>query len=99
MRINGSNHLDEIKRNNKPVIFDPAVYYGDRETDIAMTLLFGGFSQEFYESYNSIWPVSSGFNIRQDLYNLYHVINHLNIFGISYLLQSENLLDKLILKL
>ena len=85
--------------NNKPVIFDPAVYYGDHEADIAMTLLFGGFSQEFYESYNSIWPVSSGFNIRQDLYNLYHVINHLNIFGISYLLQSENLLDKLILKL
>ena len=83
----------------KPVIFDPAVYYGDREADIAMTLLFGGFSQEFYESYSSVWPISPGFNIRQDLYNFYHVLNHLNIFGISYLLQSENLLDKLILKL
>ena len=85
--------------NNKPVIFDPAVYYGDRETDIAMTLLFGGFSEEFYESYNSIWQTSPGFSIRQDLYNFYHVINHLNIFGNSYLLLSENLLDKLILKL
>ena len=85
--------------NKKPVIFDPAVYYGDREADIAMTLLFGGFSEEFYESYNSIWQTSPGFSIRQDLYNFYHVINHLNIFGNSYLLLSENLLDKLILKL
>ena len=85
--------------NKKPVIFDPAVYYGDREADIAMTLLFGGFSQEFYASYSSVWPVSPGFNIRQDLYNFYHVLNHLNIFGSSYLLQSENLLDKLISKL
>ena len=85
--------------NNEPVIFDPAVYYGDRETDIVMTLLFGGFSQEFYESYNHTWSMSSSFNTRQDLYNLYHVINHLNIFGTSYLTQSENLLDKLTLKL
>ena len=85
--------------NNEPVIFDPAVYYGDRETDIAMTLLFGGFSQEFYESYNHTWLMSSSFNTRQDLYNLYHLINHLNIFGTSYLTQSEKLLDKLILKL
>lgn len=85
--------------NNKPIIFDPAVYYGDRETDIAMTLLFGGFPQEFYESYNHTWPMSPNFNTRQDLYNLYHVINHLNIFGTSYLLQAENLLDKLISKL
>ena len=85
--------------NNKPIIFDPAVYYGDRETDIAMTLLFGGFPQEFYESYNHTWSMSPSFNTRQDLYNLYHVINHLNIFGISYLPQSENLLDKLISKL
>jgi fructosamine-3-kinase len=84
---------------NEPVIFDPAVYYGDRETDIAMTLLFGGFPGGFYKSYNKAWPLSEGFKNRQDLYNLYHVINHLNIFGQGYLSQAENLLDKLVQKL
>ena len=84
---------------NEPVIFDPAVYYGDRETDIAMTLLFGGFPGGFYKSYNEAWPLSEGFKNRQDLYNLYHVINHLNIFGRGYLSQAENLLDKLVQKL
>ena len=85
--------------NNKPVIFDPAVYYGDRESDIAMTYLFGAFPQDFYSSYNKTWPLANGFEKRKNLYNLYHVLNHLNIFGFSYLQQCENLLDNLIQKL
>jgi len=85
--------------NNEPVIFDPAVYYGDRESDIAMTYLFGGFPQDFYSSYNKTWPLANGFEKRKDLYNFYHVLNHLNIFGFSYLQQCENLLDNLIQKL
>ena len=85
--------------NNKPVIFDPAVYYGDRESDIAMTYLFGAFPQDFYSSYNKTWPLANGFEKRKNLYNLYHVLNHLNIFGFSYLQQCENLLDNIIQKL
>jgi protein-ribulosamine 3-kinase len=68
-----------------PVIFDPAVYYGDREADLAMTELFGGFPGEFYASYNEAFPLPSGYDVRKNLYNLYHLLNHLNIFGGSYL--------------
>ena len=68
-----------------PVIFDPAVYYGDRETDIAMTELFGGFAPEFYSAYQAEWPVEKGYPSRKHLYNLYHLLNHLNLFGRSYL--------------
>jgi len=78
------------------VIFDPACYYGDRETDIAMTHLFGGFSHDFYAGYESEWPLHEGFAQRKDLYNLYHVLNHLNLFGGSYLAQALNLLDRLL---
>ncbi len=69
----------------KPVIFDPAVYYGDRESDIAMTKLFGGFSAEFYSAYEESWPLAAGSQRRILLYQLYHVLNHLNLFGQSYL--------------
>ena len=65
----------------EPVIFDPAVYYGDREADIAMTELFGGFPREFYVAYEAAWPLDPGYRRRQDIYNLYHVLNHLNLFG------------------
>jgi fructosamine-3-kinase len=67
-----------------PVIFDPAVYYGDRETDLAMTRLFGGFGAAFYESYQAAWPLEDGSAQRQELYRLYHILNHLNLFGGSY---------------
>ena len=68
----------------QPVIFDPAVYYGDRESDIAMTKLFGGFSTEFYRAYENAWPLAAGSKKRILLYQLYQVLNHLNLFGQSY---------------
>ncbi len=68
----------------EPVMFDPAVYYGDRETDIAMTMVFGGFGRAFYEAYESSWPMAAGHEQRLKLYQLYHILNHLNLFGHSY---------------
>lgn len=79
-----------------PVVFDPAVYYGDRETDLAMTELFGGFSANFYASYQNNYPLDSGYKTRKTLYNLYHILNHLNLFGGGYLTQSERMLDALL---
>ena len=79
----------------QPVIFDPAVYYGDREMDIAMTKLFGGFGAEFYAAYESSWPLQDGHQERQHLYQLYHVLNHLNLFGSAYLGHAVRLLEKL----
>jgi len=80
----------------EPVIFDPATYYGDRETDIAMTKLFGGFGSGFYAAYNEAWPLDAGFQRRCDLYNLYHVLNHYNLFRGGYQYQVSELLDKLL---
>jgi protein-ribulosamine 3-kinase len=68
-----------------PVIFDPAVYYGDREADLAMTELFGGFPREFYAAYDAAYPLDAGYALRKDVYNLYHLLNHLNLFGRGYL--------------
>jgi len=79
-----------------PVIFDPACYYGDRETDIAMTELFGGFSSDFYAAYQAEYPLDSGYKTRKTLYNLYHIINHLNLFGGSYLGQAESMIEQLL---
>jgi fructosamine-3-kinase len=81
--------------NGEPVIFDPAVYYGDRETDLAMTRLFGGFSRAFYDAYESSWPLQPGHQERQDLYQLYHVLNHLNLFGAGYLGRALSLIEGL----
>lgn len=78
-----------------PVIFDPAVYYGDREADMAMTELFGGFPTAFYAAYNSIWPLDRGYQQRKTLYNLYHILNHANLFGGGYVMQAENMIDQL----
>jgi protein-ribulosamine 3-kinase len=72
-----------------PVIFDPAVYYGDRECDLAMTELFGGFPAEFYSAYQKDFPLDAGYRTRKHLYNLYHLLNHLNIFGGGYLGQVK----------
>ena len=68
-----------------PVVFDPAVYYGDRETDIAMTRLFGGFGAAFYEAYAEEWPLETGAERRVAFYNLYHLLNHFNLFGTGYI--------------
>ena len=72
-----------------PVIYDPAIYYGDRETDLAMSRLFGGFPQVFYDAYQEAWPLDPGWQVRQLVYNLYHILNHLNLFGRTYLQQAE----------
>jgi len=80
----------------EPIVFDPAVYYGDRETDVAMTELFGGFGESFYRSYNDAWPLAPGYESRKTLYNLYHVLNHLNLFGRGYLPQAERMIGQLL---
>ena len=80
----------------EPVIFDPAVYYGDRETDIAMTKLFGGFGAAFYDAYESQWPFEAGNIERRHLYQLYHVLNHLNLFGGAYLARAKALMADLL---
>jgi fructosamine-3-kinase len=79
-----------------PVIFDPAVYYGDREADIAMTELFGGFSARFYAAYREAWPLDPGYSARKQLYNLYHVLNHLNLFGGGYGGQARSMMQRLL---
>lgn len=78
-----------------PVVFDPAVYRGDRETDLAMTELFGGFPDEFYDAYRLHAPLDAGYRVRRGLYQLYHVLNHLNLFGDGYLGQAQGLIDRL----
>jgi len=79
-----------------PVVFDPAVYYGDRESDIAMTKLFGGFSDDFYAAYEETWPMAEGHESRVPLYQLYHILNHLNLFGSSYRGRALRLLRELV---
>ena len=80
----------------EPVVFDPAVYHGDRETDLAMTRLFGGFGPAFYRAYESEWPLDPGAGQRVALYNLYHVLNHLNLFGGGYRAQAEATIGRLL---
>jgi len=79
-----------------PVIFDPAVYYGDREADLAMTELFGGFPARFYHAYRDAYPLDTGYAVRKTFYNLYHVLNHLNLFGGGYRSQAERMIDALL---
>jgi protein-ribulosamine 3-kinase len=79
-----------------PVLFDPAVYFGDREADIAMTRLFGGFGPAFYTAYRSTWALDAGADVRTTLYNLYHVLNHFNLFGGGYASQAEEMIDQLL---
>lgn len=77
----------------RPMLIDPAVYYGHREADLAMTKLFGGFSPEFYRAYQKEYPLKEGWQQREYVYKLYHVLNHLNIFGRNYLSEAEHLLS------
>lgn len=83
-------------REGDPVIFDPAFYYGDRETDLAMTELFGGFGGRFYDAYNEAWPLDPGYSVRKTLYNLYHILNHANLFGGGYASQAQGMMDRLL---
>lgn len=79
-----------------PIIYDPASYYGDRETDLAMTEMFGGFSRNFYQGYNSIYPLDSGYSSRKELYTLYHLLNHFNLFGGHYEQSSIRVIQQLL---
>jgi fructosamine-3-kinase len=80
----------------EPVVFDVAVYYGDRETDLAMTRLFGGFGEAFYRGYEGVTPAATGEAERRALYNLYHVLNHANLFGAGYARQARESIDRLL---
>ncbi len=81
---------------DRPVIYDPAVYYGDREAELAMTELFGGFGGAFYEAYQAVWPLDPGYGVRRTLYNLYHILNHANMFGGGYVGQAQNMMERLL---
>jgi protein-ribulosamine 3-kinase len=78
----GGNYM--VGDAGEPVLIDPAVYYGHREADLAMTELFGGFDPSFHAAYNEVFPLDPGYRQRRDAYNLYHMLNHLNLFGGSY---------------
>jgi fructosamine-3-kinase len=79
-----------------PVVFDPAVYVGDREADLAMTELFGGFPGELLAAYRAAWTLDDGYTVRRDLYNLYHVLNHANLFAGSYVRQAERAIERVL---
>lgn len=80
--------------NGNPTLIDPAVYYGNRETDLAMTKLFGGFPPAFYKAYEQEYPLSEGWEYRENIYRLYHILNHLNLFGRGYLSEAEYLISQ-----
>ncbi len=83
-----------VDENGEPALIDPAAHYGWREADIAMTLLFGGLPHEFYVTYDEEWPMETHWRARVPLYNLYHLLNHLNIFGVSYLEQVQTTISR-----
>ncbi len=85
-----------VTRDGEPVILDPAVYFGDREVDIAMTELFGRFPSEFYTAYQTAYPLAPGYETRKTLYNLYHIINHFNLFGSGYESQANSMINSLL---
>ncbi|MDY6946084.1 MAG: fructosamine kinase family protein [Pseudomonadota bacterium] len=85
--------------NGEPVLFDPAVYFGDREADLAMTRLFGGFGAPFYAAYQAAWPLDAGVPARIALYNLYHVLNHFNLFAGGYSRQALAMVQRLLAEL
>jgi fructosamine-3-kinase len=89
-------NVGRLAATGEPVVFDPAVHYGDREADLAMTRLFGGFGPAFYAAYQSAWPLDQAAGTRRTLYNLYHVLNHYNLFGGSYGRQAAGMIDRLL---
>ena len=86
----GGNYM--VDKNGFACLIDPAVYYGIREADLAMTKLFGGFDSEFYRAYNEEFPLPDGYDYRENIYKLYHVLNHLNLFGSGYYSQAISLI-------
>lgn len=90
----GGNVIGDEKSN--PVLIDPAVYYGDREADLAFTQMFGGFSQAFYQAYHETYPLEPGYQDRFEVYNIYHILNHLNLFGESYGYSLDSVLRRLV---
>jgi protein-ribulosamine 3-kinase len=90
----GGNHA--FLADGTPAIFDPASYYGDRECDLAMTELFGGYPADFYDAYRATYPLDAGYATRRDLYNLYHILNHANLFGGGYARQAEQMMQRLL---
>lgn len=93
----GGNCSQDVSGN--PVIYDPAVYFGDRETDLAMMELFGGFSSTCFASYHENYPIDEGYSTRKTLYNLYHILNHFNLFGGSYGTQAHDMIRRLLAEL
>jgi fructosamine-3-kinase len=81
---------------DEPVVFDPAVYAGDREADVAMTELFGGFPSQFMSAYRGEWPLDEGYAVRRTFYNLYHLLNHANLFAGGYVRQSADAIEQLL---
>ncbi|MCL5059372.1 MAG: fructosamine kinase family protein [Candidatus Thermoplasmatota archaeon] len=94
-----SGHRKSESPCGAPVIFDPAVYYGDRECDLAMSELFGGFAPDFYAAYREAWPLDPGYAVRRTLYNLYHILNHANLFGGGYAAQAHRMMAQLLAEL
>ena len=90
----GGNH--GYLADGAPVIFDPASYVGDRECDLAMSELFGGFTADFYAAYRAAWPLDPGYAVRKTLYNLYHILNHANLFGGGYAAQAARMAAQLL---
>lgn len=86
----------DFTSSGEPTIFDPATYIGDREVDLAMTELFGGFSRDFYQGYEAEYPLEPGYARRKILYNLYHIINHFNLFGGGYASQANSIMKQLL---
>lgn len=82
--------------NQHPVLFDPANYFGDRETDIAMSELFAGFPPSFYEGYKAAWPLDSGYQDRKIIYQLYHILNHALLFGGHYTKSAKTTFEQLV---
>jgi fructosamine-3-kinase len=85
-----------VTQAGEPVIFDPATYYGDREVDLAMTELFGGFPREFYQGYDRAFPRDRGYAERKPIYNLYHLLNHFNLFGGGYEAQANRTIAQIL---
>ena len=83
-----------VSREGRAALIDPAVYYGDRETDLALSRLFGGFAPDFYAAYEEDWPLEPGSQERVRIYNLYHLLNHLNHFGAGYAAGVERVLRR-----
>lgn len=81
------------------VIYDPACYYGDHEADLAMMELFGSPGEAFFTQYRAQFPIDAGYSQRRDLYNLYHVLNHANLFGGGYPAQAQAMIERLLVQL